>query len=117
MLKDFDRRPRQFFPRGEVATREQFLSYLYDTSDAERDIHFRSISYFITNDIYDGPLPETVLFLEDVQEISEYLGAPIPTLNSIPDTQEYLTQEEYECACHVFGEDISLFQSLGRIPK
>jgi hypothetical protein len=106
MYKDVKRRFKHFFPkRVRFDTIEDFIYYIESTTDRERNIHFKSQSYFITKD--DEIVPK-IYKLENLKPLEDYLKIIIRHINKI-DNEFDLTRQQVDRVRKIFSKDYEAF--------
>jgi hypothetical protein len=109
MFKDVKRRPKQFFKNGEkIKSIDQLLEYIDQIPDHERDIHFRSQSYFIFDE--SGRLLVDEKFdINETARIADSIGLNTNKLNVI-ESEIVLNEKQKQKVANLYWKD---FEHLG----
>lgn len=101
MYKDSQKRPNILGTKG-IKTINELLNKIENTKDKNRNVHLRSQSYFIVDDI-------EYFDLDDIHRIGQELNLDIPHTNSI-EQDVILTEAQKERVYNIYKEDFERFQ-------
>ena len=110
MWKDFQRRNKIFLTvlpekAKHVKTLDEFLSFLELMKDEDRNEHFRTQSWFISEN--GKLLPEHIFDINNLEELNSLLGINIPHANKI-DKKIELTSNQIEKVNLIYKKDFIL---------
>jgi hypothetical protein len=108
MFKDTQRRHDHFFRKNrnvKIKTIDDLISFIENTPDEIREVHFRSQSSFISR--HDVVLPEFVFDITNTVKIQEFLNVRMSHMNLIKsDTQ--LTPSQKKRIYDIYQKDFKL---------
>jgi hypothetical protein len=108
MYKDTQRRHSHFFRRYKnvsVASINDLITFIEGISDNDREVHFRSQCYYITDK--DRILPSIVFDVNDAESIEKFLNTKVQRMNSI-NNQIELNEEQKQRVFRIYQKDFEL---------
>lgn len=108
MYKDTQRRHNHFFKKFKttrISSIDDLISFIEGFVDCDREVHFRTQSYFIVSN--DVVVPPKIFDINEIDEIEEFLGTSIQRMNSINSDIE-LTTKQKQRVFNIYQKDFEL---------